>query len=111
MARQEENGEISVEDRSLLYNLEKELSTNLNKEIFAIRSDYSEKVSKEKEKVSEQARHKSEKFKLDNSMLIKEELSTKEYDLKSQLKDFIKEYQLKKGIRCRKYIIRARAET
>ena len=96
VARQEENGEISVEDRSLLYNLEKELSTNLNKEIFAIRSDYSEKVLKEKEKVSEQARHKSEKFKLDNSMLIKEELSTKEYDLKSQLKDFIKEYQLKK---------------
>lgn len=94
--RQEENGELSIEDRALLYNLEKELSSNLNKELQAIHSENIAKITREKEKIAEQNRNKQERLRTDNETRLKEDLLSTESELKLQLTEALREARIRK---------------
>ena len=94
--RQEENGELSTDDRALLYNLEKELNSNLNKEILSIRSENAEKIRLEKVKHAEEIRFKVERNKVDFDIQMKGELFSKETELKNELDQSIFDYRTKK---------------
>jgi hypothetical protein len=94
--RQEENGELSIEDQSLLNNLESDLISTLSKEIQSLRAENSSKIAKEKEKIADQMRLKSEKHQIDFELKLKQELYEKETEQDCELKDFLKDYKLKK---------------
>ncbi|OMJ69972.1 hypothetical protein SteCoe_32170 [Stentor coeruleus] len=94
--RQEENGELSIEDRALLYNLEKELSSNLNKELQVIHSENLVRITREKEKIVEQNRNKQERLRADNETRLKEDLISAESELKLQLTEALREARIRK---------------
>lgn len=94
--RQEENGELGSDDLTLLYNLEKELSSAHKKLMSEIKTENLLGLAKEKEKIQERAKSKSKKMKLDFDLIIKEELAEKEKDLKKHLKESIESYKDKK---------------
>ena len=94
--KQEENGELGTDDLTLLYNLEKELSSAHNKLISEIKAENLLSLTREKEKVLERAKSKTKKIQLDMDLVIKEELALKEKELKKDLKDSIEPYKYKK---------------
>lgn len=94
--KQEENGELQKDDLTLLYNLEKDLNSSYSRLVADLRQQNHLNLQKEKEKLSDRNKSKSKKHRLDLELAFKQDLATRENDLKKMLSESVLLYQEKK---------------